>query len=236
MLASTPRDSKGHLEESRAEELATFLQESLEAGQLAQQEAHSVLELVRAPGARSASPGGPLPPQAATLGPPPRPPQLQEKSQALEVSLAKLGKQVKDLSDHLVALSWRLDLQEQTLSVRLCEVRAGTPAARPTVAPSTHRLPWWPASPRHGLLLLSCHGVVDIVWSTLAKPGARWLLASSGLNSHPVTRTSALTPQRKPRAASGLSPPRGSWPPRPAASLWGFACSGRFLQRRAHSV
>lgn len=73
MLASTPRDSKGHLEESRAEELATFLQESLEAGQLAQQEAHSVLELVRAPGARSASPGGPLPPQAATLGPPPAP-------------------------------------------------------------------------------------------------------------------------------------------------------------------
>ncbi|XP_045639997.1 coiled-coil domain-containing protein 154 [Ursus americanus] len=86
-------DSKGHLEESRAEELATFLQESLEAGQLAQQEAHSVLEL------------------------------LQEKSQALEVSLAKLGKQVKDLSDHLVALSWRLDLQEQTLSVRLCEAK-----------------------------------------------------------------------------------------------------------------
>uniref|UniRef100_A0A452RDE8 Coiled-coil domain containing 154 n=1 Tax=Ursus americanus TaxID=9643 RepID=A0A452RDE8_URSAM len=81
-------DSKGHLEESRAEELATFLQESLEAGQLAQQEAHSVLEL------------------------------FQEKSQALEVSLAKLGKQVKDLSDHLVALSWRLDLQEQTLSAK----------------------------------------------------------------------------------------------------------------------
>ncbi|EFB17164.1 hypothetical protein PANDA_008965, partial [Ailuropoda melanoleuca] len=86
-------DSKGHLEESRAEELATFLQESLEAGQLAQQEAHSVLEL------------------------------LQEKSQALELSLAELGKQVKDLSDHLVALSWRLDLQEQTLSVRLREAK-----------------------------------------------------------------------------------------------------------------
>uniref|UniRef100_G1LMY0 Coiled-coil domain containing 154 n=1 Tax=Ailuropoda melanoleuca TaxID=9646 RepID=G1LMY0_AILME len=86
-------DSKGHLEESRAEELATFLQESLEAGQLAQQEAHSVLEL------------------------------LQEKSQALELSLAEVGKQVKDLSDHLVALSWRLDLQEQTLSVRLREAK-----------------------------------------------------------------------------------------------------------------
>ena len=120
-MAPTPRDSKGHLEESRAEELATFLQESLEAGQLAQQEAHSVLELVRAPGARSAPTGGPSPPQAATLAPP-RPPQLQEKSQALELSLAELGKQVKDLSDHLVALSWRLDLQEQTLSVRLREV------------------------------------------------------------------------------------------------------------------
>ncbi|XP_027967585.1 coiled-coil domain-containing protein 154 [Eumetopias jubatus] len=86
-------DSKGHLEESQARELAAFLQESLEAGQLAQQEAHSTLEL------------------------------LQEKSQALEVSLAELGKQVKDLSDHFVALSWRLDLQEQTLSLRLSEAQ-----------------------------------------------------------------------------------------------------------------
>ncbi|KAF3818822.1 hypothetical protein GH733_012239 [Mirounga leonina] len=86
-------DSKGHLEESRAGELAAFLQESLEAGQLAQQEAHSTLELLR------------------------------EKSQALEVSLAELGKQVKDLSDHFVALSWRLDLQEQTLSLRLSEAQ-----------------------------------------------------------------------------------------------------------------
>nr|XP_025733025.1 coiled-coil domain-containing protein 154-like [Callorhinus ursinus] len=86
-------DSKGHLEESQARELAAFLQESLEAGQLAQQEAHSTLEL------------------------------LQEKSQALEVSLAELGKQVKDLSDHFVALSWRLDLQEQMLSLRLSEAQ-----------------------------------------------------------------------------------------------------------------
>ncbi|XP_045848926.1 coiled-coil domain-containing protein 154 [Meles meles] len=86
-------DSKGHLEETRAGELAAFLQESLEAGQLARQEAHGALELLR------------------------------EKSQALEVSLAELGKQVKDLSDHFVALSWRLDLQDRTLSLRLSEVK-----------------------------------------------------------------------------------------------------------------
>lgn len=59
VLAPTPRDSKGHLEESRAGELAAFLQESLEAGQLAQQEAHSALELVRAAEGWSASPGDP---------------------------------------------------------------------------------------------------------------------------------------------------------------------------------
>ncbi|XP_004750855.2 coiled-coil domain-containing protein 154 [Mustela putorius furo] len=86
-------DSKGHLEETRAGELAAFLQESLEAGQLARQEAHSALELLR------------------------------EKSQALEVSLAELGKQVKDLSDHFMALSWRLDLQDRTLSLRLSEAK-----------------------------------------------------------------------------------------------------------------
>ncbi|XP_047569238.1 coiled-coil domain-containing protein 154 isoform X2 [Lutra lutra] len=86
-------DSKGHLEETQAGELAAFLQESLEAGQLAQQEAHSALELLR------------------------------EKSQALEVSLAELGKQVKDLSDHFVALSWRLDLQGRTLSLQLSEAK-----------------------------------------------------------------------------------------------------------------
>ena len=40
------------------------------------------------------------------------------------MSLAELETQVKDLSDHFLALSWRLDLQEQTLSLRLSEVRA----------------------------------------------------------------------------------------------------------------
>lgn len=56
-MASTPRDAKGHLEESQAEELAAYLQENLEAmqlaGELAQQETHSVLELVRASGTES---------------------------------------------------------------------------------------------------------------------------------------------------------------------------------------
>ncbi|XP_058567751.1 coiled-coil domain-containing protein 154 isoform X2 [Neofelis nebulosa] len=89
------RDVKGHLEESRAGELATCLRENLTAvqlaGELAQREMHSALELQR------------------------------EKSQALEVSLAELETQVKDLSDHFLALSWRLDLQEQTLSLRLSE-------------------------------------------------------------------------------------------------------------------
>ncbi|XP_032701949.1 coiled-coil domain-containing protein 154 [Lontra canadensis] len=86
-------DSKGHLEETQAGELAAFLQESLEAGQLARQEARSALE------------------------------PLREKSQALEESLAELGKQVKDLSDHFVALSWRLELQDRTLRLRLGEAK-----------------------------------------------------------------------------------------------------------------
>ncbi|XDB64122.1 hypothetical protein ABFV05_017738 [Capra hircus] len=88
-------DAKGQLEDSRAGELATYLQENLEAMQLAselaQQEMHGALELLR------------------------------EKSQALEVSVAELVRQVKDLSDHFLALRWRLDLQEQTLSMRLQE-------------------------------------------------------------------------------------------------------------------
>ncbi|XP_047694341.1 coiled-coil domain-containing protein 154 isoform X4 [Prionailurus viverrinus] len=96
--APTPRDVKGHLEESRAGELATCLREDLKAvqlaGELAQREVHSALDLQR------------------------------EKSQALEVSLAELETQVKDLSDHFLALSWRLDLQEQTLSLRLSEIEA----------------------------------------------------------------------------------------------------------------
>lgn len=37
--------------------------------------------------------------------------------------MAELIRQVKDLNDHFLALSWRLDLQEQTLTQRLCEVR-----------------------------------------------------------------------------------------------------------------
>ncbi|XP_043311438.1 coiled-coil domain-containing protein 154 isoform X6 [Cervus canadensis] len=90
-------DAKGQLEDSRAGELATYLQENLEAmqlaGELAQQETHGTLELLR------------------------------EKSQALEVSVAELVRQVKDLSDHFLALSWRLDLQEQTLSMRLRETQ-----------------------------------------------------------------------------------------------------------------
>nr|XP_060505695.1 coiled-coil domain-containing protein 154 [Panthera onca] len=93
------RDVKGHLEETRAGELATCLRENLTAvqlaGELAQREVRSALELQR------------------------------EKSQALEVSLAELETQVKDLSDHFLALSWRLDLQEQTLSLRLSECVTG---------------------------------------------------------------------------------------------------------------
>lgn len=50
-------------------------------------------------------------------------PQLQEKKQALEGSVAELVRQVGDLNDHFLALSWRLDLQEQTLTQKLCEVR-----------------------------------------------------------------------------------------------------------------
>ncbi|XP_066132937.1 coiled-coil domain-containing protein 154 [Saccopteryx bilineata] len=92
------RDTKGHLEESQAGELAAYLQENLEAvqraGELARQELHSTLEL------------------------------LQEKSQALEGSVTELGRQVRDLSDHFLALSWRLDLQEQTLMQRLCEAKS----------------------------------------------------------------------------------------------------------------
>lgn len=50
-------------------------------------------------------------------------PQLQEKRQALEGSVAELVRQVGDLNDHFLALSWRLDLQEQMLTQKLCEVR-----------------------------------------------------------------------------------------------------------------
>ncbi|XP_008580166.1 PREDICTED: coiled-coil domain-containing protein 154 [Galeopterus variegatus] len=91
------RDAKGRLEESQAGELASYMQENLEAvqlaGELAQQETNNALEL------------------------------LQEKSQALEVSVAELVRQVKDLSDHFLALSWRLELQQQTLGLRLSEAK-----------------------------------------------------------------------------------------------------------------
>lgn len=37
--------------------------------------------------------------------------------------MAELVRQVGDLNDHFLALSWRLDLQEKTLTQKLCEVR-----------------------------------------------------------------------------------------------------------------
>nr|XP_019568618.1 PREDICTED: coiled-coil domain-containing protein 154 [Rhinolophus sinicus] len=92
------RDTKGHLEESQAGELAASLQEKLKAtqlaGELARQEMCAALEL------------------------------LQEKSQALEVSVDVLVTQVKDLSDHFLALSWRLGLQGHMLTQRLCEAKS----------------------------------------------------------------------------------------------------------------
>lgn len=51
-MAPIPRDAKGHLEESQAGELTAYLQENLEAvqlaGEMARQEMHNALELVRA--------------------------------------------------------------------------------------------------------------------------------------------------------------------------------------------
>lgn len=51
-MVSTLRNAKDHLEESQAGELTAYLQENLEAVQLAsemaRQEMHSALELVRA--------------------------------------------------------------------------------------------------------------------------------------------------------------------------------------------
>lgn len=58
-MALTPRDTKGHLEESQAGELAAYLQENLKAvqlaGELARQEMRAALELVRAVGPRPVS-------------------------------------------------------------------------------------------------------------------------------------------------------------------------------------
>uniref|UniRef100_F7IT53 Coiled-coil domain containing 154 n=1 Tax=Callithrix jacchus TaxID=9483 RepID=F7IT53_CALJA len=90
-------DAKGRLEESQAGELAAYVQENLEAMQLAgeqaQQEMHGELAL------------------------------LQEKSQALEASVVQLAGQVKELSGRLPALSSRLDLQEQMLGLRLSKAK-----------------------------------------------------------------------------------------------------------------
>ncbi|KAM4819919.1 coiled-coil domain-containing protein 154 [Thomomys bottae] len=92
------REAIVNLEESQAGELASYLHENLEAvqlsGKLAQQEMQSALEL------------------------------LQEKSRALEELVADVARQLKDLSDHCLALSWRLDLQEQTLGMKLSQVRS----------------------------------------------------------------------------------------------------------------
>uniref|UniRef100_A0A8C5JV70 Coiled-coil domain containing 154 n=1 Tax=Jaculus jaculus TaxID=51337 RepID=A0A8C5JV70_JACJA len=92
------REAKVSLEESQAGELASYVHENMEAVQLAgkqaQQETQDALEL------------------------------LQEKSQVLEGSVAGLAQQLKDLSDHCLALSWRLDLQEQTLGLKLSQAKA----------------------------------------------------------------------------------------------------------------
>ncbi|XP_007937835.1 coiled-coil domain-containing protein 154 [Orycteropus afer afer] len=93
------RDAKGYVDKSQEGESAACVQENLEAvrlaNELAQQETRSTLEL------------------------------LKEKNQALEVTTLELARQVKDLGDHFVALSWRLDLREQTLGLRLSEVKSG---------------------------------------------------------------------------------------------------------------
>uniref|UniRef100_A0A2K5C8A1 Coiled-coil domain containing 154 n=1 Tax=Aotus nancymaae TaxID=37293 RepID=A0A2K5C8A1_AOTNA len=90
-------DAKGRLEESQAGELAAYVQENLEAAQLARelarQEMHGELAL------------------------------LQEKSQALEASVVQLAGQVKELRGLLPALSSRLDLHEQMLGLRLSEAK-----------------------------------------------------------------------------------------------------------------
>lgn len=90
------------------------------ASEQAQQETQSTLELVRAEALGPVSSWDPPPPSTHTG---PHLPQLQEKRQALEASVTELVRQVGDLKDHFLALSWRLDLQEQTLTQKLCEVR-----------------------------------------------------------------------------------------------------------------
>ncbi|XP_074135740.1 coiled-coil domain-containing protein 154 isoform X6 [Sminthopsis crassicaudata] len=48
---------------------------------------------------------------------------IQEKSQVLEESIGRLVREVRDLSDHFVALSWKFDLQEQTLNLKMSEAK-----------------------------------------------------------------------------------------------------------------
>ncbi|XP_023567122.1 coiled-coil domain-containing protein 154 isoform X2 [Octodon degus] len=97
LMEQKARVSKVGLEESQAGELASYMQENLEAIQLAsklsRQETQGAMEL------------------------------LQEKSQVLERSVANLAQQLKDLGEHCLALSWRLELQEQTLGLRLSEAK-----------------------------------------------------------------------------------------------------------------
>uniref|UniRef100_A0A8C2MUH4 Coiled-coil domain containing 154 n=1 Tax=Cricetulus griseus TaxID=10029 RepID=A0A8C2MUH4_CRIGR len=91
------REAKVSLEENQAGELASYVHENLEAVQM-----------------------------AGKLQEPPTPcclVQLQEKSQVLEGSMARLEQQLKDLSDHCLALNWKLDLQEQTLGLKLSQVQ-----------------------------------------------------------------------------------------------------------------
>uniref|UniRef100_A0A8C9ASA1 Coiled-coil domain containing 154 n=1 Tax=Prolemur simus TaxID=1328070 RepID=A0A8C9ASA1_PROSS len=85
--------AKGRLQEGQAEELASQVQEGLEAAR---------------------RPGFPAPPLS---------PQLREKSQVLEASVAQLAAQLKDLSDQFLTLSCRLDLQGQVLGLRLSEAK-----------------------------------------------------------------------------------------------------------------
>ncbi|XP_031207167.1 coiled-coil domain-containing protein 154 isoform X2 [Mastomys coucha] len=98
MAEQKAREAKVNLKENQAGELASFVHENLQAvqmaGKLAQQETQDALEL------------------------------LQEKNQVLEGSVAGLDQQLKDLSDHCLALSWRLDLQEQTLGLKLSQAQA----------------------------------------------------------------------------------------------------------------
>nr|XP_021492783.1 coiled-coil domain-containing protein 154 [Meriones unguiculatus] len=98
MAEQKAREAKVSLGETQAEELASYVHENLEAvqmaGKLAQQETQGALDL------------------------------LQEKSQVLEGSVAGLDQQLKDLSDHCVALNWKLDLQEQTLGLKLSKAQA----------------------------------------------------------------------------------------------------------------